>query len=77
MGLQLSAKISHLCQNSHDAAKISHPFVKLLDFPSALVSCILSFKNLTKIAKINTGKKNYRKMKNKLETKINLKLEKN
>ena len=33
-------------------------------------------RNLTQTAKINIGKKNAIKMKNKLETKINLKIEK-
>ena len=78
MGLQLSAKIRTSAKISHGATKISHPSVKLLYFPSAFVSCILSFKNLTKTTKINIGKilKKLQKNENKLETKINLKLEK-
>ena len=73
MGLLFSAKISHWCQISHPSAKLSFQL-----FFSVLVSCILSFKNLTKTVKTTQEKliKIQKNLKNKLETNINLKLEK-
>ena len=79
MGMLFSAKISHWCENFASRCENFAPFCKT-DFPafSVLVSCILSFRNLTKTAKITQEKlkKKHKKMKNKLETNINLELEK-
>ena len=78
LNIRTNVKISHWCEK-FALVRNFHTLLRSYEFPAffALVSCIISFKNLTKTVKINTGKikKKCRKMKNKLETKIKLKLE--
>ena len=56
MGLLFSAKIRNCAKISQAGAKISHPVKLIFQLFSVLGSCIFSFKNLTKTAKITQEK---------------------